>query len=188
MDKRCGLGRPYIREAKLREHAAVCTEAAIAQFRSIASIGSAAEIRRFEQLLEEEIAEKLNEYVDANKNRDPFRNLELYAIPMVVACGSYVVRVFTDLVCFEPLTPEFDWEYGDVCRGASEMWTHVYVVIFTVLGMITVATGHGAWERIQDILGLLFGTTRNGNGTAGDVVPGGNSASATAKHNKNKLD
>ena len=45
-----------------------------------------------------------------NSNKDPFKNMELFILPAVVAVTAYFFRVFGDLFCFEPSTKAFDFE------------------------------------------------------------------------------
>ena len=66
----------YIQAAALDEHNALCREAALGKYSSIATIGPAEEIAQYRKQLLEQMDEKFEEYIEANTNRDPFKNME----------------------------------------------------------------------------------------------------------------
>merc|ERR1712031_144087 len=98
----------------------------------------------------------LADYRENNKQKDPFKNLEFVALPLLMAITSYVLRVVTDVFCRgTPNTPEFDFEFLDVCTRTSDILSNVYIATFTALAMVSIATGHGAWSRIAEVLRAL---------------------------------
>ena len=66
----------YIQAAALDEHNALCREAALGKYSSIATIGPAEEIAQYRKQLCSQMDEKFEEYIEANTNRDPFKNME----------------------------------------------------------------------------------------------------------------
>ena len=97
MDPVCGMNRPYCPNAKLVEHHGVCQQAALDKFDTVATIGPKAAAKVFRDQLESTMQVRLAEYIDANKNRDPFKFVAPFVIPLLIALISYVLRIFTDV-------------------------------------------------------------------------------------------
>merc|ERR1711939_1164850 len=97
----------YIAAADLDAHNALCREAAIDKFNSIATMGPADEIAKYRDSLVEEMDEMFQEYIENNAARDPFQNLEYYALPLAVGGSSYFATIVISIFCFQPKTTEW---------------------------------------------------------------------------------
>jgi len=60
-----------------------------------------------------------------------------YFLPVILAVFAYVVRWFTDATCS-----------ATVCRAASEVFSHIYIVVF--LFLVIVASTKA--KQIKDVL------------------------------------
>ena len=93
--------------ADLDAHNALCREAAIDKFNSIATMGPADDIAKYRDSLVEEMDEMFQEYIENNAARDPFQNLEYYALPLAVGGSSYFATIVISIFCFQPKTTEW---------------------------------------------------------------------------------
>ena len=100
------------------------------------------------------IVERLSEYLENNANRDPFKFVAPYVVPLLIALGAYALRVATDVTCSG---------WSDVCYQGSTFLSNLYIMIFTFILLVTLATGHGVKQR----LGALFGLATRGGGGGG---------------------
>ena len=66
---------------------------------------------------------------------------------------AYILRVANDWVfCWStPVTPEFDFEYADICTRWSSMLTWTYSIIFMFIGLAIFKTGNAGYVRVQQI-------------------------------------
>jgi hypothetical protein len=128
--------------------------AALQIFFEKATIGSETERERHHALLDAAIASRYEEYSVNNANRDPFKNLEFYLLPLTIALAAFFLRSVTDMTCFEPATKNFDFEWGDMCQRGSQFLAHLYLAIFMVVILMLAATGHGAWARVRELLSV----------------------------------
>ena len=90
-----------------------------------------------------------------NANKDPFKNMELFLLPALVAGASYVLRVFGDLFCYDASTPHFDFEYADVCHRWSDLLTHVYMAILFVVVFVVGSTNVEMFQKVKVMLGMF---------------------------------
>ena len=134
MDARFGIGKRHVPEGSLKKHHTACRDGSLGKFWHMATIGPMCERSVFANKVEEHMASSLRNYLETNRERDPWKNIEPFLVPLAVAFSAYLSRVFTDLFCFEPVTPHFDWEASDVCSRFS--------------GFLVSALGMRWWARL----------------------------------------
>ena len=156
MDKRFGPDRDHVPEPRLMKHHAVCRDAALTKFWQIATIGALAERKAFLRKLDGDISGLLRSYLDLNRARDPWKNLEPFLIPLTVAFAAYLSRIVVSLFCFAPQTPEFDWELLDMCPQVASFLSNIYIVVFSLIFFILIATGHQAVGKIKGTFKLAM--------------------------------
>jgi len=54
-----------------------------------------------------EMDDFFQDYIERNASRDPFRNLEYYAMPLAVGGSSYFASIMISIFCFKPKTTEW---------------------------------------------------------------------------------
>jgi hypothetical protein len=90
MDTHCKGG--YLSATALSATHELAKVAALHKFDMIATIGARDDVARFRLELGDAMTEQHAEYVDNNKHRDPFKNLEFYALPLGVGIATYFLR------------------------------------------------------------------------------------------------
>ena len=152
LDRLCGPGKRHVSESKLKAHHEVCKEASMSLFASKANLGSETLIEKFQLELTEQIEKKYSAALSINADRDPMKNLEMYVFPAAISFFFYVVSTVGNVFCVKQRTPEFDFEYADICRGSLDFFYLIYGSTFFFLLIIIAVTGKQAYERIQLIL------------------------------------
>lgn len=155
MDRHCGADRPYVGVKDLEELHKKCKQDALHTFSGIATVGSLSEIQKHKLALVVDIDALYEDIKSANANKDPYKNIEFYLVPGAVGATAYVARVFSDVVCLEPVTDEFDFEWADVCTRSSSYFYYVYMAVFFFCVIIFCAKGHAAARYVKMIYGLV---------------------------------
>ena len=62
-------------------------------------MGAESAIQKTLDLLLEDIEKDRARYFDSNSNRNPFKNVEFYAIPFAIASISWILAVIVDKSC-----------------------------------------------------------------------------------------
>ena len=155
MASKCGADEPYVGVKDLEILHERSKQTAMQVFSAIATVGSISNIQKHKLALIADIESLYEEIKGANANKDPYKNIEFYLIPGSVAFVAYSMRVVTDVTCFEPTTPEFDFEWGDVCTRASNYFWNVYMAVFFFCIIMFFAKGHAAARYLNMIWGVL---------------------------------
>ena len=101
LDIKCGAG-PGVSYLEPREFRTVEKRArsdALCAFDAMATMGRKASILETRASLDLELSKARDRFRLMNDARNPFRNVEFYVLPMVVAAGSFVARRVTDFLC-----------------------------------------------------------------------------------------
>lgn len=101
MDMKAGAKCSYVPIQELESHHQLCLLAAMTVFDAGARMGRHSQILKFRQALADEIEKERQRYVEVNAERDPYKNLEFYLIPGVIALSLLAFRIFQDLMCYE---------------------------------------------------------------------------------------
>ena len=145
----------YMAAAELDAHHVLCKESALSKYNSIATMGPADDLAAYRDELTAEIDELFQDYIENNASRDPFQNLEYYALPIAVGASSYFATILISLFCFQPKTTEWDYELGDVCTSVSDFLVDIYQLVWLVTLAYVVYKTNGAWSRLKDIFGFV---------------------------------
>ena len=128
------------------------------QYDSKATYGPDTEIAKYRRRLRDECTLVLQEMLEINKERDPFRNLIIYTPMFAVAFGSYATRVVVDnMFCgwISQATTEFDWEVADVCVGFTRTLSFLYGTVFFFAMVAVAVKGHAGLNRLKDLAGAF---------------------------------
>ena len=154
----CGAGKDYRMSEEIEAHHQASLAASLEQFDNKATYGPETEIASYRQRLRDECTLVLQEMLELNKERDPFRNLVVYTPVFAIAFGSYGVRVIVDnLFCgwMSQSTAEFDWEVADVCAGCMKTLSFIYGTVFFFALVAVAVKGHAGLNRLKDLAGVL---------------------------------
>jgi hypothetical protein len=65
----------------------------------MAEMGAEAAIEKVRDQLLADIEKDRVRYFESNSNRNPFKNVEFYAIPFAIAATSWILAVIVDKTC-----------------------------------------------------------------------------------------
>jgi hypothetical protein len=94
-----GGGGSFLKESALTVVHASSLTAALELFDSVATMGSPAAIDRSREALTGKIEEERERYFELNALRNPFRDLELYTVPVLVAAAGWLAATAFDVAC-----------------------------------------------------------------------------------------
>jgi hypothetical protein len=109
-----GERMPYQKETHLHELHEGALAAALNEFQSIATMGLENQVRQARVVLCGRIEEERIRYFEINSMRNPFKDLEMYALPAAVALGGWLMATVTDVTCSH-----------DICEIAETSFTNV---------------------------------------------------------------
>jgi len=101
-------------------------------------------------------------YFTTNSLRNPFKDVELYILPMGIAAVSWFMAVVVDKTCST-----------DLCEQTEDTFQNIY--LFIAFALIVLAWKHirGALLYVKDILPLLIpglGTASTGNESLNTIL------------------
>jgi hypothetical protein len=74
-------------------------DSSLSLFDNVAEMGAEAAIEKMRNQLVTELDKDRERYFDSNANRNPFKNVEFYAIPFAIAAASWILAVIVDKTC-----------------------------------------------------------------------------------------
>jgi hypothetical protein len=90
---------PFQKEVTLHVHHESAFAAALMEFQSIATMGLENQVRQARMVLCERIEAERVRCFEINAMRNPFRDLEMYALPAMVAMLGWIMATVTDVTC-----------------------------------------------------------------------------------------
>jgi hypothetical protein len=185
MEKLVGLDMPYLKELQLQQLHDHLYIQAVQQFQEvfyakcsgclhrtlsgyiilccqIANMGSSELIMKTKTLLKSTIESDRVRYFTTNGLRNPFKDVELYILPMGIAAASWFMAVVVDKTCST-----------DLCEQTEDTFQNIY--LFIAFALIVLAWKHirGALLYVKDILPLLIpglGTASTGNESLNTIL------------------
>lgn len=155
MDAYCG---PRVYEYRkvddFMAHHRACKDAALQLFDSTATIGRKVQVREFRVRVLDEIEDLFSRYEEANANRNPFRNFEYYALPLLVALAAFVMRWIADLES----TCSLERRY--LCTNVSNAMGHVYVFLITFILILSFNRVKLFVDYVRQVVPVLLGMDR----------------------------
>ncbi|TMW65717.1 hypothetical protein Poli38472_008359 [Pythium oligandrum] len=152
MEKIVGAKCSYVPVQELKSHHALCFEGAVTVFDTGAKMGRHSQIMAFRARLIEEIETEHARYIEVNAERDPYKNLEFYLVPGVIAFALLAFRIAQDLFCYEHIG--YDIPLYD-CKHVSSTLSHLYWAIIVFMLLITFSTGQVMVKRIKTVLTIV---------------------------------
>lgn len=110
---------PFQKEVILHTHHEKAFAAALMEFQSIATMGLENQVRQARVVLCERIEAERVRCFEINAMRNPFRDLEMYALPAVVAMLGWIMATVTDVTCSH-----------DICEVAETSFKNVVSLLY----------------------------------------------------------
>lgn len=147
MENLAGIDKPYVKEAELQEKQESLLTKALQIFDEIATMGSPATIGKMRESLLEMIEAERVRYTATNALRNPFKDVEMYVIPVAVALVAWVLAVFVNATCST-----------DFCEATEDTFVNVYLFVFFGIIVLTWKHIRGALMYMKEILPVLLQT------------------------------
>eukprot|EP01032_Pedospumella_encystans_P009521 gene9521-11199_t len=157
MEKLAGQDQPYVKEVELQTmHDALYIQA-FEQFDEIATMGAESVILKMRNQLKSVIEAERERFFHTNALRNPFRDVELYILPMGIAAVAWICSVIVNATCST-----------DFCERTEDTFVNVYLFIFFGIVVLTWRHIAGALGYAKDILlPLIMQNTGGAGGNAG---------------------
>jgi hypothetical protein len=89
----------FMKEAMLRAQHEAAEAACLGEFTAIATLGSDSSIAAARAVLQDHVEAERVRCFEINEMRNPFRDLEMYAVPVLVAAAGWLVATLVDVSC-----------------------------------------------------------------------------------------
>jgi atlastin len=126
-------------------------------FDGIATMGRRASITAIREDLVKEFNTEFGRYAELNETRRPFKNFEIYFIPMGVAATAFVLRSMADASCSS---------WSDTCRKTSNGLSFIYIAIFLFILCSSFSSLRAAVVHISRVMPMLLSGPSNTKGNA----------------------
>lgn len=124
----------FVKDKDLNDHHTVSHKKAYALFDEMATIGSTHSIASYRTRLDDDIMQELKRFTTLNSLRNPFKDVEIYAIPVAVGASSWFVATLFDIVCT-----------SEVCEAVESVFKNVYLFVAFVVVL------YAFWNPFKDI-------------------------------------
>ncbi|KAI9908452.1 hypothetical protein PsorP6_003123 [Peronosclerospora sorghi] len=152
MEHIAGSKCPYVPVQELEKHHKAACEAALTAFDEGARMGRRSEIVRYRQDVIHAIEKERQRFLEMNAERDPYKNLEFYLIPGVLALALLVFRISQDLMCYEHIG--YDLPFYD-CKQVSHTLSHLYWALVVFMLLIMMSTGQVMFKRVKTVVSII---------------------------------
>lgn len=144
MDEMAGPSAQYVKDSELRTHERNCELESLVIFDNIATMGPDAAIQVKRDKLQEDVGNLRVRYLEANSNRNPFKNVEFVFLPLICAIISWIAAKVIDSTCST-----------DFCEVAEAGFVNIY--LFTFFGILVYFYKHvsGSLVYLKEVLPLL---------------------------------
>lgn len=170
MEQMAGTEKPYVKEAVLSKAHETYYMQTIGIFEEIATMGAESIISNMRDTLKLTVEEEKLRFFATNSLRNPFKDVELYAIPLMVAAVAWFLAVIVNASCST-----------DVCEAAEDGLVNVY--LFVLFGMVVVMWKQirGAYCYLKEIVPVLLQ-----GGTPMEAIASASAAVAQDKRESNQ--
>jgi atlastin len=151
MDKIAAPKCKFVSDDELAGHNKACVQAASKTFHGIANMGLQKEIDKYEQELLGEVDGEWENYRVNNGNKDPYKNLEFYILPIAIASIAYFATYIVD-ACHAAGT-----SISPYCGHASDLFNNIFWCVMTFFLVMIASTGQGAITRAKAMFEMAQG-------------------------------
>ncbi|GLD92109.1 hypothetical protein PINS_up000642 [Pythium insidiosum] len=152
MEKLVGPKCRYVAVQEVQKHHDLCFDGAMTVFDAGAKMGRRSQIMLFRDRLVADIEAEHKRYLDVNAERDPYKNLEHFIVPGLLAFGFLVARFSQDLFCYENIG--YDIPLYD-CKHVSHTLSHMYWAVIVFMLLIMFSTGQVMVKRVKTVMTLI---------------------------------
>jgi atlastin len=131
MEQLAGTDKAFVKEPVLSKAHETYYMQSMTIFDEIATMGASAVIVKMRDTLKINVEEEKLRFFSTNSLRNPFKDVELYAIPLMVAAVAWFLAVVINASCSH-----------DVCEAAEDGFVNVY--LFILFGMLVLM-----WKQIR---------------------------------------
>jgi atlastin len=124
----------YVKDKELNGHHSAAHKKANGLFDEMATIGSTHSIATYRTRLNDEITEEFKRFTTLNSLRNPFKDVEIYAIPVAVGASTWFVATLFDIVCT-----------SEVCEAVESAFKNVYMFVAFMVVL------YAFWNPFKDI-------------------------------------
>lgn len=106
----------FVKESTLQSHHDRIFTSSLEEFHSIATMGLESAIGQARVVLCERIEAERVRYFELNAMRNPFKDLEMYAVPVLVASVGWMMATVTDVTCSHDICEVAESSFKNVVR------------------------------------------------------------------------
>merc|ERR1711939_525245 len=110
-------------------------------FDHMATMGSRTAIEIKKDELVRNIEVERERYFEENHLRNPYRDMEFFIIPLVIAAFSWLAAVIVDKTCST-----------DFCEAAEDGFQNIYLFILFGVALVSWRQIRGSFEYIKDLM------------------------------------
>uniref|UniRef100_A0A7S2XX59 Uncharacterized protein n=1 Tax=Fibrocapsa japonica TaxID=94617 RepID=A0A7S2XX59_9STRA len=138
----------HMKDEEFEPHAKTCKAACLEMFDAMANMGRASAIAAMRQELVTDVDEEYVRYKTVNAQRNPFKNIEYYIVPLALAAVAFILQWVADLSCS-------DW--SDTCSETSHALGHIYIGIIAFMVIMSAGTILGVMQHLKKVSSVMLG-------------------------------
>lgn len=170
MELLAGADKAFVKELELQSTHDQLLAAGLSEFDSIATMGSTGTISKVRESLKEAVEAERVRYFATNALRNPFKDVELYILPLVIAAVAWFIAAFVNATCST-----------DFCEHTEDTFVNVYM--FILFGIIVLAWKQirGAFRYLKEVVVPMLVQNHGASMQQSASAAGGSSAQSASK-------
>ena len=141
----CGPTCQFVKDAELVDFNQKAHESAMKSFNGIANMGSVSSISKHRKRLEDDLEVERKRYFEANALKNPFKDLEYYIVPIVIAAISWLASGFIGRVCSH-----------QVCHMTNDALHRLYMFIIFVMLILCYRSVIGSYSYLKELASMIM--------------------------------
>ena len=129
----------YVPEKTIQDKHKEFFTASLEIFDDIATMGAESQITTTRTTLEQAIDVEKKRFFEINALKNPYKDMEYYILPAMIAVVSYILAKLTDISCS-----------SDFCEKLEDTFDNIYLFIFFVLAVVFYQQIAKVWRYIKD--------------------------------------
>ena len=141
----CGTSCGYVKDRELSAFNDTSLQNALETFEGIANMGSVSSISKHRQRLKDDIETERKRYFEANSLKNPFKDLEYYIVPIVIAAISWLASGVIGRTCSHK-----------VCHVTNDALQRLYQFIIFVMLIVCYRSVIGSYSYLKELANLVL--------------------------------
>ena len=137
----------YVKEMQFQQNHESFLQESLRVFDEIATMGSDDLIAQSRQKLLQQIEVERKRFQELNALKNPYRDMEYYILPLVVAFASYVLAKIVDKSCST-----------DVCERIEDTFSNIYLFVFFMMIVLGWKQIRKIYFYIKELLPIVLGS------------------------------